>query len=70
MKSNDEDKVELAVEIKVNQPHHKAILINDGTRDVWIPRSLFSCEENSDMNQGDHVNLMVTEWFAKKEGLI
>lgn len=45
----------------------RAILINIDGKDHWIPRS--QCSEEVDDEDGTEY-LMVSEWFAIKEGLI
>jgi len=45
-----------------------AVLIFDGDRDCWIPKS---CIENGDIMEFELNNIIgVAEWFAINEGLI
>ena len=46
----------------------EAVLISDGNRECWIPKS---CIENSNgINFELDTVINVEEWFANKEGLI
>lgn len=47
-----------------------AVLINDGARDAWIPRSQIEDPDHADLEVGQHVKLLVAEWIAKEKGLI
>lgn len=57
--------VEIAVEVQAETP--KALLVNDGINEVWIPRSQIKdqCEE-----KGVISSIFITEWLAKEKGLI
>ena len=50
-------------------PTKDAILINDGTRNMWIPRSEIR-DELPKLAKGDIVTITIPEWLAKKKGLI
>lgn len=43
----------------------------DGT-EMWVPKSVLEKEgyEFEDSERGDHVDVSIKMWFAKKEGLI
>lgn len=45
----------------------RAYLINDGTKQVWIPKSQITdeCEEH-----GKITSIFISEWLAKEKGLI
>ena len=45
-----------------------AVLIFDGDRDCWIPKSCIEYGQLIDYESNNIIN--VEEWFAKKEGLI
>ena len=50
----------------------KAVCLDiDGT-EVWVPKSVLEHEgdELEDAERGDHVDVSIKTWFAKKEGLI
>ncbi len=46
----------------------KAVLIHDGTREAWIPRS--QIEEPEEFEIGEHVEILMPKWLAKDKGLI
>ena len=50
----------------------KAICINDGVEEQWIPKSQVVCltKELDHIEQGDQVHIMIQEWLAKKKGLL
>ena len=56
----------------------KAILINDGDQEVWIPQSQINdvtydrddAEEWEDLEPGDSLTIEIPEWLAEKNGLI
>jgi hypothetical protein len=67
---NDTSKqIEVACEVK--RETSSALLINDGTKDVWIPKSQISdqCEENG-LFGSKVVSIFVPEWLALDKGLI
>ena len=45
-----------------------AVLINDGTNDHWIPKSIAEWDPPLD-SAAVNFTCTVPEWFAKKEGL-
>lgn len=56
--------VEIACTVK--RETDKAVLINDGTRDAWIPKALIDLHPE----MGDVVTAVMPEWVAKDKGLI
>ena len=63
------DYAEIEVEILKVSPG--AVLVYDGFKEVWIPKSLI--ENGGDITtdcEGELVELFVMEWFAYKEDLI
>lgn len=52
--------VDIAVQVK--HETEKAILVNDGTEDIWLPKS--QCEMNPDGT------VTMPEWLAHEKGLI
>lgn len=58
----------IACEIKIITA--KAVMINDGARDAWIPRSQIEDPDPEDLDVGQHVELLLPEWLAKNKGLI
>jgi cold shock CspA family protein len=66
----DKNFVEIAVQVKVNREGLKAVLVNDGTKDVWIPKSQIEDPDMDDVETGDHIDIMIPEWLATDKGLI
>lgn len=62
---SDGDLIEIAVDVVAET--QKAMLVNDGKQDVWIPRSQIKdyCEE-----KGKVTSIFITEWLATEKGLI
>lgn len=62
---SDGDLVEIDVEVIAETG--KAMLVNDGEKQVWIPISQIKdqCEEN-----GKITSIFITEWLATEKGLI
>jgi hypothetical protein len=44
----------------------KAVLVQQGKREVWVPRSVI--ENGDELTKGDN-DIRVESWFAEKEGL-
>ena len=64
-----DEKPEVELSVTYLYETDRAIQINDGDKDVWIPKSL--CHyENKIFVVGENMELFVQEWFAKQEGLI
>lgn len=61
--------VEIACEVRVETD--KALLIFDGTKEVWIPKSqiLDQCEEPG-MFGSKITSIFISEWLAGEKGLI
>lgn len=47
----------------------KAIMVTDGFKTVWIPKSQIA-ETSEVQEKGDSGNLRIPEWLAKEKGLI
>lgn len=49
-----------------------AVLVNDGTRDIWIPKSQIEDESVFDRltDLKSSCEIGVTRWFAEKSGLV
>lgn len=47
----------------------RAVLIHDGVREVWIPRSLIEDPDPEDMEIGSHITLLIPEYLATEKGL-
>ena len=46
----------------------KAILVNDGTNEFWLPKSRISFEKNNDGIPGS-ITVKVPEWLLRKKGV-
>lgn len=57
------------ISIVVKAISGKAILVIDGDRHDWIPKSLI-VNDTDELVVGEVVDLEVQEWFLKKEGYI
>ena len=67
----DKPTVDLAVEFKYESDGDPgAILIFDGDREAWIPKSLLVDFEENYHQKGDMIEIEVYEWFAEKEELL
>lgn len=64
---SEEETAEIFVSIVKDNEANKAILVNDGLQDVWIPRSLILGKRQEG---NEYHYLDVPEWFAIKEGLV
>ena len=47
-----------------------AVLIHDGTRETWIPRSQIEAPDPAEMEIGQHITLLIPEWLATEKGLV
>lgn len=69
---NEQSRVEIFCSLKGQTEN--AILVNDGDRDVWIPKSLMTeeqrFEELPEWDVGDSFELSIPEWFADQKELI
>lgn len=59
---------EIACEIRVLTD--RAVLIHDGTREAWIPRSQIEDPDPAELEIGSTVTLLIPEWLANEKGLI
>lgn len=59
--------VEVACDIK--HATASAVKIYDGNAELWIPRSQLDTPDD-EIIVGQHMTLLVAEWFATKNGLI
>jgi hypothetical protein len=55
------------VEVLLKHETKAAYLINDGTQDIWVPKS--QCEIAENPTTATHT-LTLPEWLAKEKGLI
>jgi len=66
----DSDRFELFCSVKGQTEN--ALLVNDGDRDVWVPKSLMTTDQRAEieyMNAGDSFELSIPEWFADQKEL-
>ena len=67
-KLENKEFVEIACQVRFKTD--RAVLIHDGTREVWIPHSMIEDPEPEAMNVGEHITLLIPEWIAKEKGLL
>lgn len=67
-KLESKEYVEISCEVRIKTD--KAILINDGANEAWIPRSQIEDPDPEDMQIGETIILLIPEWIAKEKGLI
>lgn len=60
------------IEVSVTFKHEtdRAVLINDGDKDIWLPKSQIDIEGGEFPEEGEACELLVAEWLAKEKGLI
>jgi len=60
------------VDVTIEAETELAILVNDGDRDVWLPKSqLIDYDDNAPVLTGiTAVTVTLPEWLAKAKGLI
>jgi hypothetical protein len=61
------EKIEVAVTFK--HITDRAVLVNDGDKDVWLPLSQVEYDF-CDTEPGEAIEIIVPEWIAKDKGLI
>lgn len=47
----------------------KAVLINVGGDEVWVPMSVIFEDDLAELEVGELMEINIAEWFAEKEGL-
>ena len=64
--------VEVSVIFKHQTPGDKgAVLVKDGDKEVWIPKSQFISETDFDSFEKEKViDIEITEWIATVKGLV
>lgn len=64
------------IEVTIKTKTDKAILVNDGVRDAWIPLSQIDdwsgCDDFEDLDTFPvlNVTLEIPEWLATEKGLV
>lgn len=66
LESNEYTEIACEVRIKTD----RAVLIHDGAREAWIPRSQIEDPDPQDMQIGSHITLLIPVWLATDKGLI
>lgn len=68
MSRRNDEKIEVSVTFK--HVTDRAVLVNDGDKDLWLPLSQIEPYEFCDTEPGEAIELLVAEWLAKEKGLI
>ena len=55
---------------EVKNETSEAYLLNDGSQDVWIPKSQIKDEEMSFKGNIEYLEFGIPEWLALKKGMI
>lgn len=66
LESNEYTEIACEVRIKTD----RAVMIHDGAREAWIPRSQIEDPDPEDMEIGSHITLLISTWLAQEKGLI
>lgn len=66
------DFIEVSVIYLHQTPGKKgAVLVRDGKKEVWIPKSQFRVDTNFEsFEKGESIDIDITEWIAEQKGLI
>lgn len=68
MSRREAEKVEVSVTFK--RETDRAILVNDGDKDIWLPKSQCSIAAEDFPEPGEAIEIEVAEWLAKEKGLL
>lgn len=68
MSRRDAEMIEVSVTFK--RETDRAVLINDGDKDIWLPKSQIEVDGGEYPEPGEVVDLLVAEWLAKDKGLL
>jgi len=68
MSHREAEKVEVSVTFK--RETERAVLVHDGDKDVWLPKSQIEIEGGEWPKEGEACDVLVAEWLAKNKGLI
>lgn len=66
MSRRDAEKIEVSVTFQ--RETDRAVLINDGDKDIWLPKSQIEIDDL--LEEGEPCKVLVAEWLAKEKGLI
>lgn len=66
------DRIEISGHLKRDEPSDKAVLFDDGTREVWLPRSQIKIKyPSAGFTLGAPlVEIDMPEWLAREKGLL
>ena len=67
MTRRNDEKIEVSVTFK--HITDRAVLVNDGDKDVWLPLSQVEYDF-CDTEPGETIEILVPEWIAKNKGLL
>ncbi len=63
------DVAEIEIDVTVKARTEKALLVYDGSREVWVPRSMITDHSPDTDNDFEITSIFLPEWFATKVGL-
>lgn len=63
------DIAEIEIAVTVMARTDKALLVDDGCREVWVPRSMITDHSPDTDNDLAITSIFLPEWFATKVGL-
>lgn len=64
----DDSRDPIDVDIELIRETEKAVLVTDGDKDVWLPKSRISLPK--DREEGGTYTIQVETWLAMEKGLI
>lgn len=56
------------ISCEIRRVTERAVLIHDGAREAWIPKS--QIEDPETLEVGEHIDMLMAEWLAHDKGLI
>ena len=66
MKPGEEAEAGEEYTLLVKHETDKAVLVNDGDEDIWLPKSKIDYDE---IEAGEECNFLIPEWLAVDKGL-
>jgi hypothetical protein len=63
----------IEVSVQYVRQTERAVLILDGVKEIWLPKSQVNKDEEPDYDnliQGDEISLFIPEWLAMDKDLI
>lgn len=58
------------VDVEIRVLTERAVLVHDGKREAWIPRSQIEDPDPASLEPGQHIELLIPEWIATEKGLV